>query len=163
MRTPLIVLSFCALMTGCAPTWFQDFKKNPVQQTDIVLDSVASIQQVAIVVFSQLKPFLPADKQPVFQEKFDKSIVALNKSMDAVRAAVKAAADAQVENPDLNQVIKDVVTAAEAVKAVVAEVRDLLKTPPVSATPGAPAAAPVLVNDPIGYDELGSMVDALKK
>lgn len=163
MRKFLVALMFCGLMTGCTPTWFQDFKSDPVQQTEIVLNKAASIQQIAIVVFGQLKPLLPADKQAVFQKKFDGSIVALNKAMDAVRAAVRAAAEAQVEKPDLTKVIADVVAAVEAVKAVIEEVRGLLKTPPVAATPGAAPAAPLLVEDPVGYGELGSMVDDLKK
>jgi hypothetical protein len=163
MRKILVALTFCGLMTGCAPTWFQDFKSDPVKQTDIVLNSAASIEQVAIVVFGQLKPLLPADKQAVFQQKFDGSIVALNKAMSAVRAAVKAAAEAQVEHPDLTKVIADVVSAVDAVKSVIEEVRGLLKTPPMAATPGAAPAAAPLTQDPIGYGELGSMVDGLKK
>jgi hypothetical protein len=149
-------------MTGCSPTWFQDFKSDPVKQTDAVLDTATSIEQVAIVVFNQLKPLLPADKQAEFQGKFDGSIVALNKSMDAVRSAVKAAAEAQVANPDLTQVIADVVTAINNVKSVVDDIRTLLKTPPPAAAPGA-APAQVLTQDPIGYTELDGMVSSLKK
>lgn len=161
MRKFLTSLAFCTLVTGCSPSWFKDFQSDPVKQTDVVLDSAASIEQVAIVVFNQFKPLLPADKQAVFQSKFDGSIVALNTAMDAVRAAVKAAAEAQVANPDLTKVIADVVTAIDSVKSVVEEVRGLLKTPPVAASPGA-TAAPVLAQDPVGYSELNGMVGAMK-
>jgi hypothetical protein len=163
MRKFLVPLAFCALMTGCSPTWFQDFKSDPVKQTDTVLNSAASIEQVAIVVFNQLKPMLPADKQAEFQSKFDGSIVALNKAMDAVRAAVKTAADAQVEHPDMTKVIADVVAAVDTVKSVIEDVHTLLKTPPVAAAPGGAVAAPSLTQDPVGYGELDSMVGAMKK
>jgi hypothetical protein len=162
MRKILVALTFCGLMTGCSPTWFQDFKTDPVKQTDIVLNSAASIERIANVVFGQLVPMLPADKQAIFQAKFDGSVVALNKAMDAVRSAVKAAANAQVENPDLSKVIADVLAAVNDIKSVVEEVRGLLKTPPVAAAPGAVTAAPVLTQDPVGYNELGSMVEGIK-
>lgn len=162
MRQILLVLSVCGLMAGCSPTWFQDFKTDPVTQTDNLLNSVASIQQVAIVVFGQLKPFLPANHQPTFQSKFDGSLVALNKAMAAVRSAVRAAAEAKEPNPDLSKVIADVVAAVEGIKGVIDEVRTLVKTPPVAAAPGV-TPAPVLTQDPAGYIELGTMVDDLKK
>jgi len=162
MRKFFVALTFCGLMTGCSPTWFQDFKTDPVKQTDIVLNSAASIERIANVVFSQLVPMLPADKQAIFQAKFDGSVVALNKAMDSVRSAVKAAANAQVENPDLSKVIADVVAAVNDIKSVVEEVRGLLKTPPVATAPGAVTAAPMLTQDPIGYDALGPMIEGLK-
>lgn len=164
MRNQLITLVMFGLLAGCSPTWFQDFKDNPVQQTNTVLDSVTSIEEVAIVAFGQLKPFLPADQQSIFQTKFDGSIVTLNLSMNAVRLAVKTAADAQVEHPDLTSVIADVVKAVDAVRSVVTEARDLLKSPKLGDAPGKMGmSAPSLTQDPVGYTEMGDMVDALKK
>lgn len=162
MRT-LFTGLFCLLLTSCTPTWFQDFKSDPVKQTNLLLDSATSIEQVAIVVFNQLKPFLPSDKQAVFQAKFDGSVVALNKAMDAVRAAVKAAAEAQEASPDLTKVIADVVQAVTDIKSVVDEVRDLLKAPAVSAAPGAAPSAPALTQDPVGYSELGGLMESFGK
>jgi hypothetical protein len=128
----------------------------------MVLNSAASVAQVATVVFNQLKPLLPADKQGHYEALFNGSQVALNKAMDAVRTAVKAAAEAQEPKPDLSKVLADVYTAVNQVKAVVVEVRDLLKTPPVAATPGATTATPMLIQDPIGYDEMNGMADSFK-
>jgi len=162
MHKFLVALTFCGLMTGCTPTWFQDFKTDPVKQTDIILNSASSIERVAIVVFGQLKPLLPADKQAIFQSKFDGSVVALNKAMGAVRSAVKAAAEAQAQSPDLSTVIADVLAAVNDIKAVIDEVRGLLKTPTVAVAPEA-TAAPMLTQDPIGYDALGPMIESLKK
>lgn len=163
MKRMFLLFTLVGLMVGCSPTWFNDFKSDPVKQTDIVLDSAMSIEQIAIVVFGQLKPLLPADKQALYQSKFDGTIIALNSAMEAVRAAVKAAADAQQTNPDLSAVIADVVKAIDQVKAVVDEIRDLLKAPPPAAAPGAAPAAPVLTQDPAGYAELNSFVARLKK
>jgi hypothetical protein len=157
--TYLLLVSL--IVAGCSPTWFKDFKSDPVTQTNFVLDSATSIEQVAIVVFNQLKPLLPATKQPEFQAKFDGSIVALNKAMEAVRTAVKAAADAQQEHPDMSGVIAEVVKAVQQVKDVVTEVRDLLKSPPVGASTNGTTAAPMLGADPVGFQELSEFSTAL--
>ena len=164
MRKFLAAITFCSLMVGCSPTWFQDFKTDPVKQTDIVLNSAASIERVANIVFSQLVPLLPIDKQATFQAKFDGSVVALNKAMDAVRTAVKAAAEAQEENPDLSQVLAGVLSAVRDVKSVVEQVRELLKAPPMAATPGGVATPTnVLTQDPVGYGELDEMMGNLQQ
>jgi hypothetical protein len=161
MKKALLVVALLLGTTGCASSWFQDFKSDPVKQTNLVLDSASSIEQVAIVTFNQFKILLPADKQAVFQAKFDGSIVALNKTMDAVRTAVKAAAEAQDPHPDLSKVIADVITAVDQVKGVIDEVRVLLKTPQplgeAAPAPTAPASP-----DPVAYDALGSLITSLK-
>lgn len=170
MRNVFVSFIVCGFLIGCSPTWFQDFKDDPTQQTDTVLDSVASIEQVSIVTFGQIKPFLPANKQDEYQRKFDGSIVALNKAMNAVRAAVRAAAEAKNEHPDFTIVIAEVMTAVNEVRGIITEVHDLAKAPSMSVALGttptdAPATAPVpvLTTDPIGYVELGDMIDSMKK
>ena len=168
MRHILVLIAVCGFLIGCSPTWFQDFKDDPSRQTDNVLNSVASIEQVSIVVFNQLKPLIPSARQGEFQRKFDGSIVVLNKTMGAVRTAVKVAAEAQNKNPDFTAVIADVMTAVNEVRGIITEIRDLVKSPSMSAamnaTTDAPAAlpAPVLTADPVGYTELGEMIESTK-
>jgi len=153
----IISLIVCGFLFGCTPTWFQDFKDNPIHQTDTVLNHVSSIEQVAIVVFGQLKPLIPADKQDFFQAKFDSAVVVLHASMDTVRAAVRAAAEAQNKSPDFTTVISNVMTAVDAVRGIITEVRDLAKA-------SAPlAASGVSGDEAIGYIELDEMINSLKK
>jgi hypothetical protein len=160
----VILIGTFGLLTGCSPTWFKDFKDNPVQQTDSVLGSIASAESTAVIAFGQLKPLLSADKQVEYQAKFDESIVALNTSMDAVRAAVKAAAESQVEHPDFSVVIANAIKAVDTVRIVIVEVHDVLKSPKMALTSqGTVAEPPSLAQDKTAYIELGNMVDALKK
>lgn len=160
MMRKILFLLMLLSTSACSPTWWQDFKDNPVQQTDIYLNTAVSVENVAIIAFNQLKQFLPTDKQAEFQAKFDNSVVALNKAMQTVRDAVKAAADARQDSPDFAVVIADVVKAIKDVRDVVAEVRNILKTPP--AADGKLMTAPKLFEDTSGYILMNDLVDSLK-
>jgi len=162
MRYIVLIAAFCCALTSCSPTWFKDFKSDPVQQTEMLLGTASSIQQIAITVFAQLKPLLPTDKQPVYQAKFDGANVALSTAMEAVRVAVQAAADAQQPNPDLTKVVQGVVDAIKHIKSVVDEVRGLLRTPAVSTAPNGSTPTPLFVEEPIGYPALDTLVTNLK-
>jgi hypothetical protein len=163
MKNALFALAFGLLLSSCSPSWWQDFKNNPVTQIDAVLNTATAIENVATIAFNQLKQFLPSDQQPVFQEKFDTAVVALNRAMQGVHDAVQAAADAQQTNPDFTAVIADVVKAIQDIKDVVAEVRNLLKTPLATMSPDHMMMAPKPIPDPVGYDLMNSLADSVKK
>jgi len=119
-------LALSLSLTACSPAWWQGLKENPVQSTEVILGTVANIERVATLAFSQLKPLLPADKQESYQAKFDDAVLVLAKAVQAVRSAVRAAANAQEEKPDLSKVIADVTKAVTDIQALIAEVKGIV-------------------------------------
>jgi hypothetical protein len=86
---------------------------------------------------------LPLDKQAVYQAKFDESVLTLSKAMQAVRSAVRAAADAKEEHPDLTKVMVDVTTAVKDVQSLVAEVKNLVAPAKLGVTAGGAVTQPL--------------------
>ena len=159
-------------LTSCS-TWWSNFQKDPVAQTETLIQSVNAILSVAAVTFASVKAALPADKQAVAQAKFDEAVLTVNKTIDTLNAALRAAADLKQSKPDFSKVVADLMAAVQGLQGVVDEFKILMQSSPVPAgsqvaaapsgsapvmlTAG-PAAAPV----PRGYDTLVSKISALK-
>jgi len=124
--------------TACTPTWFQDFKDNPVNSTESVLNTAQGALDVAQIAFNQLKVFLAPEQQEAAQGKFDQAVVTATLAMQAVRDAVAAAAEASEPSPNLFTVIQSVGQAISDVQAVIASIRDLASAPKPGAAPGSP-------------------------
>jgi hypothetical protein len=143
-------------LTGCAG-WWEAFKKNPAAQTESIIQTVSTILQVATTVFGGIKPHLPADKQDIAQQKFDQAMVAAQHSIETVRAAVHAAAEAQQDNPDFSKLIAEMTKAVEGIQKLVDDFRAL-----------AGASKPGLVGaggeyKPVGYDDMVGMIGSYKQ
>jgi len=150
--------------SGCS-TWWSNFKKDPVAQTETLIQSVEVILSVAAVTFTSVKSALPADKQVVAQAKFDDAVLTVNKAIDAVNAAIQTAADLQQSKPDFSKVVADLMSAVSSLQAVVDEFKILMQAPPPAATgPGQPVSAlpPGAIPAPRGYDVLTAKISALK-
>lgn len=157
MKTIALVLALC--MASCTSTWAADFKTNPVLQTENILGFASGIMQVAQVAFGQLKPMLPADKQAVYQAKFDEALVILVKAAQAIRSTVQAAATAGVEKPNLTQVLGALTTAILDIQKLVAEIGSQIPSPKSMAMAQRRTAVQELNNLVVAYQ--GS-VDAVK-
>ena len=150
-RLKFVVVATAAFgLSGCG-AWWQNFQKDPIGQITTIIQGAQGIEQIAILVFSQLIMAVPADARPAVQAKFNKGIAALNHSMTALQAGLDAAAKAKQDKPDLTALMADVSKAAEAIQAIIDDLRK-----PGGIT-GATAAAPA-----IGYEEFVSQVSRLK-
>jgi hypothetical protein len=158
-----LLLLVVGLLAACSPAWWQSMKENPVQTTETMLGTVDTIQKVATITFDQLKIFLPADKQEIFQQKFDEANLTLLKAVQAVRSAVQAAANAQEKNPDLTKVVSDVVKALQDIQAVVMQVKDMVSmTVSAAQGSGGTVKAPTPATTQAA-DDLKEMVEAFKQ
>ena len=169
MRKQLSIL-FASLMmvftvSGCGSAWWQNFKSDPVAQTNSVIQSTQIVLALADVVFQQVKVNIPAAKQELAQQKYDSAVVVATKALTAVRDFIQTAADAKQDKPDLTKVIADLKAAVEGVQAVINEVRGLVSVPvvvPPPAAAGAPAVAVSVPAAPIGFDEFTAQANRLK-
>jgi hypothetical protein len=150
---------------GCS-TWWSNFKKDPVAQTETLIQSVQVILSIATVTFASVKAALPADKQPIAQVKFDEAVLAVNGAIDALHASIRAAADLQESKPDFSKVVADLMTAVAGLQAVVDEFKVLMTASPSPATStsaGSPVKLTAAPAEPRGYDVMVSKIGALKK
>ena len=167
----LVAVSLIAttLATAGCSTWWSNFKKDPVAQTETLIQSVQVILSVATVTFASVKGALPADKQPIAQAKFDEAVLAVNGTIDTLNAAIRTAADLQQSRPDFGKVVADLMAAVSSLQTVIDEFKMLMATAPSPATStsaGAPVkltAAPSTPPQPLGYDAMVSKIAALKK
>jgi hypothetical protein len=149
--------------TGCGSAWWQNFKTDPVAQTNSIIQSTQVVQALADVVFQQVKSNIPADKQVLIQQKYDSAVVIVEKSLTAVRDLIQTAADAKQDKPDLTKVLADLKAAVEGVQAVINEARSLIAHPaPVPTVGGAAPIAAAPPAAPIGLDEFTSQAERLK-
>jgi hypothetical protein len=162
MRALLLTLALVLGTAACTPTWFQDFKDNPVDSTEAVLNTAQGALDVAQIAFSQLNAYLAPEQQAAAQAKFDQAVVAATLAMQAVRDAVAAAAEAQNPHPDLFAIIQGVGTAISDVQAVIASIRELASAAKPGAAPGAPVT-PVTVPGMAALDQLGARLQAQTK
>lgn len=162
MRKLLIALVLVMSVPGCTPTWFQDFKDNPVNSTEAVLNTAQAALDVAQITFNQLKGYLAPDQQEQVQAKFDQAVVTATLAMQAVRDAVAAAAEASSKNPDFFTVIQSVGQAVSDVQAVIASIRDLASAAKPGAAPGV-ATTPVVVPSMTALDALTARLKAQTK
>lgn len=149
----VLLLALALSTSGCA-AWWANFQKDPVTQTEAIIQSIGTIVHVAGVVFGGVKPVLSSDKQALAQRKFDEASLAVDRGIVAVRAAVQAAADAKQANPDFTKVLADLSNAVTALQGVIDETRQLAVVPGASLGGG-------LVTPP-GYDSLVSQVSGVK-
>jgi len=172
MRKQLSILLASLMMVftvaGCGSAWWQNFKSDPVAQTNSVIQSTQIVLALADVVFQQVKVNIPAAKQELAQQKYDSAVVIASKALTAVRDFIVTAADAKQDKPDMTKVIADLKAAVEGVQAVINEVRSMVSVPvavpPPAGVAGAPAvavAAPAPAA-PIGFDEFTAQADRLK-
>jgi hypothetical protein len=175
MRTLYKLISIALIvpvlsLTSCS-TWWSNFKKDPVAQTETLIQSVQVILSVATVTFASVKGALPADKQPIAQAKFDEAVLAVNGAIDALHASIQTAADLQQSKPDFSKVVADLMAAVQGLQAVVDEFKVLMQASPVAAASAQPAASgsPVKLTaqapsaaTPRGYDVLVTKISALK-
>ena len=162
MRKLLFALVLVMSVPGCTPTWFQDFKDNPVNSTEAVLNTAQAALDVAEITFSQLKGYLAPDQQEQVQAKFDQAVVTATLAMQAVRDAVAAAAEAGTQSPDLFSVIQSVGQAVSDIQAVIASVRELASASKPGAAPGV-APTPVDVPSMAALDTLTARLKAQTK
>lgn len=159
-------------VAGCGSAWWQNFKSDPVAQTNSIIQSTQIVLALADVVFQQVKVNLPADKQVLAQQKYDNAVVIATKSLTSVRDFLQTAADAKQDKPDMTKVIADLKAAVEGVQAVINEVRSMVSTPiPVAVAVGV-AGAPSITSSPlvatatpavpIGFTEFTAEVERLK-
>ena len=172
MRKQLSILLASLMMVftvaGCGSAWWQNFKSDPVAQTNSIIQSTQIVLALADVVFQQVKVNIPADKQVLAQQKYDSAVVIATKALTAVRDFIQTAADAKQDKPDMTKVIADLKAAVEGVQAVINEIRSLVSVHVAVPLPvgvaGAPAiavAAPALAA-PIGLDEFTAQAERLK-
>lgn len=181
MRKQLSILLASLMMvfavSGCGSAWWQNFKSDPVAQTNSVIQSTQIVLALADVVFQQVKVNIPADKQALAQQKYDSAVIIATKALTAVRDFIVTAADAKQDNPDLTKVLADLKAAVEGVQAVINEVRGLVSVPvavpPPAGVAGAPAVAGVAGAPavavaapapaaPIGLEEFTAQAERLK-
>ena len=155
----LFAISLALSVTACSPSWWQDFKNNPTQATDAVLDTAQSAADVAAVTFHQLKGYLPPEQQDAAQAKFDKASVTLSLAIQAVRDAVRAAAEAKNDHPDLFAALQAVGSAVSDVQALVVSIRDLASASRPGTAPGV-AQTPIEVPAMAALDQLAASVKA---
>lgn len=155
-----IKLALCGLLiglttlTGCA-TWWSNFKKDPVAQTQTFIRSIDTILSIATVVFGEVKPQLPPAVQPTAQVKFDAAVLAVHRSVDAIQSTVQTAADAQQDKPNLTKLIADATKAVQDVQAVIDSYKALAASSQTGAGHGTQPSA--------GYSELTKQVAGLKR
>ena len=162
------LLAVMLTTSGCS-TWWSNFKKDPVAQTETLIQSVQVILSIATVTFASVKAALPADKQPIAQAKFDEAVLTVNAAIDALHASIRTAADLQQSKPDFSKVVADLMAAVTSLQAVVDEFKVLMQASPTvaaapsSSAPGKLTAGPPVIAEPRGYDVLVSKISALKK
>ncbi len=154
-------------LTSCS-TWWSNFQKDPVAQTESLIQSIGTILSIAHVVFGSIKPALPADKQAIAQAKFDESVLAVNAATDALQASVQTAADLKQSNPDFSKVIADLLAAVQALQTVIDEFKVIMQAPAPVAAPSSSVPGPMMATPPKaaptprGYDVLVSKIATLK-
>jgi hypothetical protein len=146
--TPVIGFS----VTGCA-TWISNFKKDPIGQIQNVIQIVQTIISAGTIVFGEVKTALPADEQAKAQADWDAAILKVNGTVAALQAAVQVAVDAKQPNPNLSQLVTDLVKAIDELQTVIS-----LYNSHLSASGKLAAKAP-----PKGYDLFLQQVALLKK
>lgn len=162
MRTLILAAVLALSFTACTPTWFQDFKDNPVNSTEAVLNTAQAALDVAEITFNQLKGYLAPEQQDQVQAKFDQAVVTATLSMQAVRDAVAAAAEAKSNDPDLFSVVQSVGQAISDVQAVIASIQELASAAKPGAAPGV-ALTPVNVPSMTALDTLTARLKAQTK
>jgi hypothetical protein len=171
MRKQLSILLASLMMvfavSGCSPSWWQNFKTDPVAQANTVIQSTQFVLALGDVVFQQVLVNIPVDKRAAVQQKYDASVITVTKALTTLRDVLQVAADAKQDKPDLTKVLADLKVAVEGVQAVINEVRGLVSVPvavpPPAGVAGASAvavaAAPVA---PVGLDEFTAQAERLK-
>jgi hypothetical protein len=167
MRKQISILLASLMMvftcTGCGSAWWQNFKTDPVAQTNSIIQSTQVVLALADVVFQQVKSNIPTDKQALVQQKYDSAVVVVTKSLTAVRDFIQTAADAKQDKPDLTKVIADLKAAVEGVQAVINEAKSLVSVPvPAPTVAGAAPIAAAPPAAPIGFDEFTAQTERLK-
>lgn len=167
MRKILSLLLFAMMtltMTGCGSAWWTNFKKDPIAQTNAVIQSTQVVLAMANVVFQQVKVNLPVDKQVIAQKKYDAATLMVTRSLLAVRDALQTAADLKQDNPDMTKVLADLGAAVAGLQAVIDEFKNLVSAP-LQASAGVAGAPPVAAPpaaDVEGYDDLNAQIAKLK-
>ena len=166
----LVAVSLIAttLATAGCSTWWSNFKKDPVAQTETLIQSVQVILSVATVTFASVKGALPADKQPIAQAKFDEAVLAVNGAIDTLNAAIRTAADLQQSKPDFGKVVADLMAAVSSLQTVIDEFKVIMQAPAPVAAPSSSVPGPMMATPPKaaptprGYDALVSKIATLK-
>jgi uncharacterized lipoprotein YmbA len=161
----LVSLMMIFAVSGCGSSWWQNFKSDPVAQTNAVIQSTQIVLALADVVFQQVKVNIPADKQVVVQQKYDSAVVIATRSLISVRDFLQTAADAKQDKPDMSKVLADLKAAVEGVQAVINEVRSMASVPTPAAVSTGVAGAPTVAATfgiPIGFDEFTAQAERLK-
>lgn len=135
-------------VSGCDSAWWQNFKSDPVAQTNSVIQSTQIVLALADVVFQQVKVNIPADKQALAQQKYDNAVVIATKALTAVRDFIVTAADAKQDNPDMTKVLADLKAAVGGVQAVINEIRSMVSVPVAVPPPAVAASAPPAASTP---------------
>lgn len=172
MRKQLIIFLASLMMiftvAGCGSAWWQNFKSDPVAQTNSVIQSTQIVLALSDVVFQQVKFNIPANKQAIAQQKYDSAVIIATKALTSVRDFLQTAADAKQDKPDMTKVIADLKAAVEGVQAVINEVRSMVSAPVMVAIPSGTAGATSIAIDsappapPIGFDEFTAQAERLK-
>lgn len=116
----LVTLLLPVLMaSGCAATWWQDFKSDPSTQVQMVLANTEIVKGVATATFETIKMQLPADKQVLAEAEFQKAILAVGVAENAILAAVSVASDTQQSKPDFLKVFADLSVAIVDVQQII--------------------------------------------
>jgi hypothetical protein len=120
----LIVLLTTLLVVGCGVgSWTQQFKENPIEVTNRVLQSVDAVVDIAKTLFGQTKPYLPAEKVPELEAEFDSLILLVEDAKSTVSTALEAAAAAGQEKPNLIQAYSKALETAKKVQDFITKVK----------------------------------------
>jgi len=148
------VILAVSFSTGCASTWFENLKADPVAYVTRFEQQVENILSTAATIFNAIRPFIPAEKVSQIEQDYNKSIFAVRHGLAALGDAVQAAADAQNPKPDFSKLINDVIAAVGQMTAIIDEFR----------TGGTRIGAmPQVQHYPLGFEDLKTMKASIDK
>jgi hypothetical protein len=126
MRCLVLLLSLVLLgtvATGCSSGWWQRYRTDPAARVQSAIDAVHSAVALSDLVFHGAIAGLPPDAGDEARARYEAAVVAVERAMSAMRAALDGAAEAERAQPDLRSALGRLVKAIEDLAAAACSVR----------------------------------------
>lgn len=146
-----MVLGLALTSTGCASFW-KEFRENPVQKSQTLIQQAQVVQNMAVRVFEEVMKMLPPEKQAIARPKFERAIFTVDHSIGVLNSALTVAAEMGKDTPDIWVAIAALQKAVADVMAIIEEYRGQ----PVAGTVGVSASD-------ASYIDLKYQVDVLNR
>lgn len=119
------------------------------------INSAAYVKQLANLVFIEVSPLLNQQDLAKYQNDFNIAMAALDAAVSAAKAAV-AVATSTTTASDFDNVVAQIVSAAQQIKALLAEIEGVTTSSMHARKMSGPSR-------PVGLDDLNRAVDRMKE